>query len=244
MCCGKGRTEAKPVMLRKDYSVADRRLDALPQFDQRSKLYKASEKVDDGAKRIKSWKTPTPLDQGQEGACVGMGITHFLMSEPGERQERDESFARKEIYVPAQIEDEFGETPPEEGTSLLAGLKIAKNKGFISEYRWTFSVEELQIVLGNTSGVILALPWYTGMLRTDAAAWIRPNGSMEGRHCIYAYAVQPDQWIEVLNSWGPDWGAQGRARISIEDLDRLLHEQGEAAVPVKRNSVAGLKKKK
>ncbi len=38
----------------------------------------------------------------------------------------------------------------------------------------------------------------------------------------------------MRNSWGRGWGVDGDCLISIEDLDRLLGEAGEACVPVRR----------
>lgn len=45
----------------------------------------------------------------------------------------------------------------------------------------------------------------------------------------------PDPIIRLHNSWGKGWGVNGDAFIYASDLAKLLNEDGEACVPVKRN---------
>jgi hypothetical protein len=34
----------------------------------------------------------------------------------------------------------------------------------------------------------------------------------------------------MVNSWGPEWGRQGRAYLTFDTLDHLIKMDGEAAV--------------
>lgn len=204
------------------------------------------------------------LDQGQEGRCVEYAICHELLAKPSlvGRSVVDKILAEKGIYWPAQKEDYWeggsypGASPFYEGTSVLAGMKVAKRLGFFDEYRWAFSIEDLVLALGYFGPVVLGINWYEGMHRPDARGFIHPTGRLAGGHALLAYGlkvhfkrttlfnwwnrtwadVDLDQsYVRLWNSWGPSWGQNGTCKISLRDLERLLHEQGEACIPVARN---------
>lgn len=64
---------------------------------------------------------------------------------------------------------------------------------------------------------------------------VRVGGYLLGGHAIVAHGVSVTRrTVRLHNSWGPYWGINGEADISWDDLDRLLHEQGEACIPLWR----------
>jgi hypothetical protein len=147
----------------------------------------------------------------------------------------------RDVYWRAQQIDEWeggeypGASPRYAGTSVLAGAKVIKSLGYIQEYRWAFSLEDLRLTIGYRGPAVLGLNWYEGMFDTDADGYIRPTGELAGGHAILAYAnSERHKRISLWNSWGRGFGRDGMAYISYDDLDRLLHEQGEACVPVVR----------
>src|ERR1044072_2993155 len=98
-------------------------------------------------------------NQGQEGACVGFGSSR-MMSLINRKK-----YAARWLYLEAQLVDEYADTPPEEGTSVNAAMKILKAKGHcpvdaygfakpvslaegISAYRWATDVNDLLRILG------------------------------------------------------------------------------------------------
>jgi hypothetical protein len=137
------------------------------------------------------------------------------------------------IYKEAQKIDPWpGETY--EGTSVLAGAKIATSLGHYKEYRWAFGLQDLILALGYKGPAVLGINWYSSMY-SPVNGIVKISGSVVGGHAILANGVSiPKQQVRLHNSWGPGWGNNGEAFISFADLGRLLNEGGEACIPVIR----------
>lgn len=189
------------------------------------------------------WGNPnTILDQGQEGACVGFAWTNKLLALPIKTQiPTPNNFARN-IYQQAQKIDEWpGENYS--GTSVLAAAKIVKNLGYISEYRWAFTIEDILNALAHIGPVVLGIPWCSNMYKTTPQGQVTIGGTKVGGHAILATGYGPrtilinNQPIETLtirwrNSWGPTYGINGDAHITTTDLQQLLKDGGEACIPI------------
>ena len=216
--------------------MADSRLDRRVQFDERSRAFPVRAAIPIRFQRRPrgyTWSVSPCLDQGSEGACVGFAWAHELAARPAVNSV-DAIFAREQIYKAAQAIDEWpGESY--EGTSVLAGAKVVKAAGYMTEYRWCFSLEDLILAVGYAGPVVLGLNWYSGMMYPASNGFIRPDGQVEGGHAICCFGVSPKQrFFRLHNSWGPGWGQNGNCLISFEALERLLHEAGEACVPIGR----------
>lgn len=231
------------ITLRNNTKTSDTRLDRLQQFDERSREYR----LRIGTNRLRSytWRCNANLDQGSEGACVGFGISHELCSRPAEVKGLDNAYARERIYWEAQKIDDWdggsypGASPRYEGTSVLAGVKIAKSLGWFDEYRWAFGIDDLLRGLAYNGPSVLGINWYNGMYSPDAKGFIRPSGTLAGGHCILARAINArDEFITLRNSWGAAWGKGGDCYISFADMDKLLKEDGESVFFVKRHHVS------
>lgn len=224
----------------------DPRLDRLPQFDPASRRFRAVADIEDRKRRSYTWGIRPRLDQGQEGACVGFGIGQELLARPAVADPMivTARYAREIIYWGAQQADEWdggsypGAEPQYEGTSVLAGLKTAVRLGWFDEYRWAFGLDDLILAVGYKGPAVIGTNWYTGMFSTDVDGYLRVTGDLAGGHCILVNGVSVRlRRFMLTNSWGTDWGFGGQCYISWEDMDRLLHEQGEAAIPAKRHRV-------
>jgi hypothetical protein len=226
----------------------DPKLDRLPEFDQASRSFPARALLseDEQQKPIRSftWNLPgrylmQPLDQGSEGACVGFGWANELAARPFPDNSISDADAMW-IYHRAQDLDEWPGSDYS-GTSVLAGAKAVLERGGLVEYRWAFNLDDLKRTVAYHGPAVLGLNWYTGMMRPDSDGRIRPTGDIEGGHCILFPRVRGPKfsirryantnWL--WNSWGRNngwpWGY-----LTDDDLDRLLHEQGEACIPVIR----------
>ena len=259
------------TILRGGFRTKDPRLDRIPEFDSESLNYRVRKTVVRGVpiedREIVSqkWMLNAWLDQGQEGRCVEFGICHDLLADPEPVEERplvETILANKLIYWPAQREDQWpgGSYPDadpggQEGTSVLAGVKVAKRLGFYGQYRWATTLEGALLGLSHIGPLILGLNWYEGLSDTDADGWVHYSGEMTGGHCLLAVAgriyavpgfegaiVHADQidkqrsYLVLHNSWGKSWGKEGRAKLSVADFDKLRKEDGEVCIACERQT--------
>lgn len=223
--------------LRDGSRTADVRLDRLQHFDARSKDFPVAAVVPEGVK-TKTWRLNERNDQGPDGACVGFGIGHRLAAAPLELGGVDYDFSFA-LYKEAQKLDPWqGENY--EGTSVLAGIKAARNRGHIGTYRWCFSVEDIMRALTHEGPVIVGTWWDFSMFEPDERGLLVPDGNHAGGHCylLRGVTLKPRGKLKglgplfrVTNSWGKGWGDNGEAFIRVEDYERWLLPGGEAVVP-------------
>lgn len=231
-------------------------VDRLQEFDERSRLFRAVEGIEDKPFRSYTWSCDVYNDQGREGACVGFAWSHELSARP-KVVRRDAAFALQ-VYHRAQQLDQW---PGEDysGTSVLAGVKAvqehknSRGRSLIREYRWAFGLQDVMRVVGYRGPVVFGIDWYYDMYFPDANGFIRPTGDKVGGHAILGKGIKivkknPDDaypatfdnvdldksYVVLHNSWGRDYGLGGDARISLADLDKLLRDGGEACIPTLR----------
>lgn len=142
-------------------------------------------------------------DQGNEGACVGFSEERMMTLLNRKR------YDARWLYHRAQATDEYPNTPPEEGTSVRAGLQILQSEGGctvwngkdygpyaregIMAYRWATSWDEVRQTLGV------------------------PDSANS---------------IPLLNSWGRYYPHV--VHLVDEAGERLLAEEGEFGIPTDR----------
>jgi hypothetical protein len=237
---------ARSIMLRGGWSTTDRRLDAIPEFDPRSRRYPVSEVLTDKQRGLRSfgWDCDVWLNQRDDGAAVGYAWAHQLASDPAEVKGVTKKLAR-DIYKNARRVDGWaGERYS--GTSVLAGAKIVRFRGYMSEYRWGFGVIDALRAIAYFGPVVIGIPWYESMKEP------RPSGLLEvtkdgggNRHAILATGVAlrarlrgeagPLSVVHLRNSWGKRWGVEGDCWILVDDFEALLRDDGECCVPIGRS---------
>jgi hypothetical protein len=227
--------------LRDGTKVTDARLARLKQFDERSRKYPVRKLVSGQVPRSRTWGCDQVLDQGQEGACVGAACTHELIAKPKPVKGLNMKFAREQVYWEAQKNDPWnggsypGAKPVYEGTSTICGVKVLQKLGYIKEYRWSFSLNDLILAVGHIGPAVLGLNWYEGMFEPHSCGYLHVTGDLSGGHAILCRGVNVKAGYFLLhNSWGPKWGNNGTAKITFAEMDRLLKEEGEAVVPLVR----------
>lgn len=221
-------------------------LGRLPEFDEQSRQYAARETLFSAAAPLKSrlWTRPGAWDQGAYPHCVGFACVGLLNTKPvasrvtpGKRWWKDGRLP-SHVYREAQKVDYW---PGEDydGTSVLAGMKVLKRKGLIPEYRWAFGLDDTLRTISRHGPVVIGVNWYTGMFRTDSDGFVVPTGTNEGGHAVELHGINVSAgYVIGTNSWGRDWGEDGRFKLRFADLGQLLGEQGESVTTVLRGSKA------
>lgn len=227
--------------LRDGSKVGHVRLARIRQFDENSRNYPIRAIVKKKDQRSYTWPCLQHLDQGEEGACVGFSIAHELIAKPACIKGVTAQFATEKIYWEAQRNDPWeggsypGAKPVYEGTSILEGIKVVHKLGYIKEYRWGFSLDDLIMAVGHCGPAVVGINWYEGMFNPYACGHLHVTGELAGGHAILCKGVNVKTRHFILhNSWGPKWGHRGDAKITWDEMDRLLHEGGEAVIPIQR----------
>lgn len=185
-----------------------------------------------------AWK---PLNQLATGTCVAHGLKGWMLATPIVQTSPTTAPMPYLMYRDIVLLDEWAENDQEAhgpddglqfGTSVRAAFKWAQMHGYVAEYRWASNIEDVALWIATKGPVVAGTLWYEGMMDVDAQGYIHPTGGILGGHCYVIFGVNFDRRdFTILNSW-PDFGIAntGRARITFDDLDRLLfREGGEAA---------------
>lgn len=178
------------------------------------------------------WYMPPALDQGNTSSCVGHAWAHWLMAGPTTNKPPMTAF---ELYQLAQRVDEWpGEEPAYEGTSVRAGAKVLQGLGHVTGYQWAYNAETVIAHVLTTGPMVLGTNWYMGQFTPhDKTGVMELSGGNVGGHAYLIAGVSRRTGLaRILNSWGVGWASNGRAWLRFADLDRLLAEDGEAAVAI------------
>jgi hypothetical protein len=142
------------------------------------------------------------------------------------------------IYSAAsKVDDIRGVYPPQDvGSSGLAVMKVCKKRRYIKEYRHAFGFEETLRAL-VLAPVIAGINWYEGFDTPSRSGECKMRGNVRGGHEIVVDAIDVERKrVWASQSWGPEWGIDGRFYFSFATFEALLHEDGDVttAVPTAR----------
>jgi hypothetical protein len=206
----------------------ERTLDRIPHFDERSKDHRLAAPATRATYRL--WHLDERNDQGQDGACVGFGTGHRLAAAPIEVSGVDYAFSMK-LYNEAKTRDPW---PGEDydGTAVLAGIKTAQAWGYVTSYKWCFTLQDYISAILTEGPVLVGVNWLDSMFDPNPRTHVLDcSGSVAGGHCFILRGVNTHtRMFRMTNSWGPDWGYHGDASISFADWEKLMADQGEGAV--------------
>lgn len=183
--------------------------------------------IDDSLRH--SWKVGEVLNQGSQSSCVGHAWTQFLQSDPFKTVTGGTEYAY-DLYREAQDIDPWpGEEPEYFGTSVRAGGDVLRKRGLIKNYVWATNIQQMAAHVGSRGPIVMGTKWYRGMTNPDPNGFARPQGSFEGGHAWLVYGVDVS-WESFMccNSWGTQWGRNGRFFVRFKDMEQLISQDGEA----------------
>lgn len=181
-----------------------------------------------------------------ESSCTFQSVAGMLDSSPyrlvphvrAHAAELHDPAFRYRGYRLAQSFDPWdGEEPTYFGSSGLAACQAAKALGLVPaewEYRWCFGMADVLDTLARLGPVSIGTNWYEGFDRPDAKGRLTPAGAIRGGHQTELVAYDDeDREVVGVNSWGKRWGVNGRFRLRLHVLERLLGEDGDAVTWVR-----------
>jgi hypothetical protein len=186
------------------------------------------------------WFVPPAWDQQETLQCVAFSSLLWLNAGPVRNREAT-SAGTSNYYEACQQLD--GIALPHEGSTVRASMQVAQSMGYITGYRWAFTVEDVAQWILTSGPCVLGTDWLNSMFDTQSyrrKAFIKwdAGSGIAGGHAYCAFAVDlncacPDGTkgaVEMQNSWGMNWGVQGRAWLSFTALRALLAENGECSM--------------
>lgn len=180
------------------------------------------------------WWVPGPVtNQGRLGSCVGHGIVSDTMASPVRvKFNQPPDKIADTVYFRAQHVDQWpGENY--EGTSVNAGMTIAREYEWIDAWYWAKNLDDLRIGL-DTGPVVIGVSWTTGMSYPDEDGYIDASGDLYGGHCVAVTGYSADYngdgpKFRIRNSWGRSYGRGGDAYIAPDELNKVVFEGGNEA---------------
>lgn len=215
---------------------ADRVLDVHFFKDDRSRQFMTRSLVGRTARFKRVWTTrKEPLDQGQEGECVGFSMAGELAANPA-AYEVTNSTGHKIFAAARAVDQSEGRNFPE-GATVIAGLKACQRAKYFKSYGWNFGIDDTINWIVRRGPVVLGINWHESMYETDSKGLIDVDGPIVGGHAIMANGFWPahptfGDVLVLTNSWGRSWGVSGRGYLPVESADHLLKEDGESAAIV------------
>lgn len=166
-------------------------------------------------------------DQGDKPICVDCALRGLLAAEPVKQS----PFKEMEIYNGARKLDKTSSSI--EGSKLDFAVDFLKEQGFIKEDFWTNKTDQVIDYLNKISPVVFSLPWYEKMNHPEKDGNLITKGPLIGFHAVLGFRYDGlKNKIYIRNSWGKNWGVEGNAYLTLDNLEKLMIKGGIACALV------------
>ena len=181
-----------------------------------------------------------PLDQGRTGTCVAHAWATWGWAGPIIERRRVLALRPYDFYRELVLLDEWPENDREAhapdahlqfGSSVRAGAKAARARGWLDSFGWATTADEVVRWLSNVGPVVVGTLWLPSMSEPDKQGVVRVNRGQRplGGH---SYAFTGYNHRQGLLRSPNSWGRGGEFWIPAEDFDWLLSQDGEACTAV------------
>jgi hypothetical protein len=136
------------------------------------------------------------------------------------------------LYGDATKVDPYaGEYPPTDtGSDGLTIAKVLTAAGEIAGYQHTFTLTDALKALTVTP-FITGVNWYNSMFNPSVDGEVTVAGNLAGGHEFIADQIDVEnERVWFTNSWGSDWGVNGRFYMNWGDYGSLLAQQGDVTI--------------
>ena len=185
------------------------------------------------------WDFPgESLNQENSPHCVGFSMADFGINSPTNTMYTNQD--GHDFYYLCKLVD--GEPMQENGSYVRSAGKVLKDEGKINAYAFAFTMDAIKWWLLNRGPLIAGTVWTENMFTPNEKNIIRPTGAIIGGHAYLLNEITEDGYIGIQNSWGKDWGDNGKAYISIKDFEILFDYDGEVMTAVELSTTTSKNK--
>lgn len=166
--------------------------------------------------------------------CVAFSWAHWLASGPitqklsrvGGKSPYDTTV----LYNEAQKNDRW-DGEDYDGTSVRAGAKMLQMAGYVDGYSWAWDLDTTINAVLTLGPVVVGTWWTYDMFYPNDNDLITATGSKVGGHAYLIDGINVKKKLfRIKNSWGRDWGRNGHAYISFDDMETLILDSGEVCL--------------
>lgn len=182
-------------------------------------------------------------DQGYTAECTIYSWLHVLHDGPITHRRAVEPMANPTmLYHEGQDIDGTPRRDVYSGLTSDAAAQVMLKRGFIGEYRWALTLDEMIGALLLAGPLTFGIWWRDQMNYPDSNGYVRYAGDHYGAgHQFAVNGVNTKKRVmRCKNSWGRGWGKNGFFYMHFEDVERALDEGGEACIMRELLDLGGL----
>lgn len=183
-----------------------------------------------GVRDTRSWRQWMYFYQGTMPACTAFGSATYLATDPV-RPALDylRNLDCVALYRAIQTQDRSEGRYYSGGATTLAAMKVGQARGWWRGYQWVYDMDTLLRTLHDSKPVIMGTNYYESQFDRDAEgiARITPATRLAGGHFYVLRGYNPRKGLVT----SPQTWNDGDYKYPVDDIARLLGEDGECVVP-------------
>ncbi len=189
----------------------------------------------------KQWSSPYVLNQGSSYKCVAYALTMQMLMGPtyilSEYDKKRSVNFINGLYKRIQLNDR---KPGEayEGTWIEDGLKLLVKEGYYTSFKWAVSKDIVLDTLSNRGPLVcrIYMGWIKSVNRQNGKATVDMS-NRKYAHAIIMNEIDVERkLVWFLNSYGENYGCEGRFNITFNDLNMMMDNGMVTSIPVNVNT--------